>query len=211
MLPRGIIAEVPDQNSSYADDYTGLGGLGAKPGFQSGLGGFIGFNGLNKGLPRPLYLGMVLDAEFGMQPFSYEPLGEPYDDYTYTDFMKLAGGAGLGLAIKPVADADFNFAFYYMLSAAASFGGTFDYQGDNVHETMTREDATAAFVKSFGLHLKTGSVFAAIDFSNYTDKGKYTLDRKIRDPNSSNFSGVPFEIQGEVPIRQITLKIGLTF
>lgn len=211
MLPRGIIAEEPDKTSSYMDDYTGQGGLGAKPGFQTGLGGFVGFNGLNKGLPRPLYLGLVLDAEFGMQPFSYEPLGEPYDAYTYTDFMKLAGGAGFGLAVKPSSEADFNFTFYYMLSAAASFGGTFDYQGTNVHETMTREDATAALIKSYGLQLKTGSVFGAIDFSNYTDKGKYTLDRKIYNSNTGNFEGTPFEINGEVPIRQITLKIGVAF
>jgi hypothetical protein len=211
MLPRGIIAEVPDKNSSYMDDYTGKGGLGAKPGFQTGLGGFVGFNGLNNGLPRPLYLGLVLDAEFGMQPFSYEPVGEPYDEYTYNDFMKLAGGAGLGLAIKPSDEADFNFTFYYMLSVAASFGGTFDYQGTDIHETMTREDATAALIKSFGLQLKTGSVFGAIDFSNYTDKGKYTLDRKLLDPNSGTFYGNPFDIQGEIPIRQITLKIGVSF
>jgi hypothetical protein len=212
MLPQGVIAQEPDKNSSYTADYTGKKGFGAKPGFQTGLGGFFGFDGLNKSLPRPLYLGVLLGAEFGMQSFSYESLGEPYDAYRYDPFYKLAANGGLGVAVKPSEGADFLFSLYYKLGAAANFGGTFEYIGSQgFTETMTRETTTAALIKSFGLHLKAGSVFGAVDFSNYTDKGTFTLDQKIYNPSTGNYEGTPVEIKGAIPIRQITLKIGLAF
>lgn len=178
ILPRGIIAEAPKATSTYNQDYTGQSGLGAKAGFESSVGGVLGITPLNKVLPHALDFGIILNGQFGMQPYSYKSLGNPYDDYTYNSFMKAGAGAGPAVVLTPFRESDFHISFYYKVEAGLNFDGGFRYSGTaSYEETLKRDAVSFAWVKSYGIHIFGGGVFGGVEFSNYTDKGTFNYDQ----------------------------------
>lgn len=211
-IPRGIIGEEPTSASTLTEDYTGQSGIGGKEGFNTGFGGVLGFTRLNHALPHGLDIGVILGGQLAMQPFSYEPLGDPYDDYTYNGFGRMSGGLGPCIALTPVRDADFKLIPFYKLEAAVAFGGTFEYIGaESFEQSLERDSESFAWVKTYGINMKAGGFFAGAEFSSYVDKGEFTLSQSVYDPNSGQYIDSNGSLEAALPIKQLTLKIGMAF
>lgn len=212
ILPRGVIAEDPKPNTTYSEDFSGLSGIGAKPGFEFGIGGVLGITPLNRKLPYFLDFGILLNGQYGVQPYSYKSLGAPFDDYTYSGFMRGSAGAGPALILTPFRDSDFHLSFYYKPEAALNFSGGFDYSGtEGFDQTATRDAVSFAWVKSYGIHIYGGGIFGGIEFLNYTDKGTFNLHAAGFNPNTNSYEYSDSKINAALPVRQINLKIGFAF
>ena len=207
LFPRGVIANQPSQSTSIQQEFNGLGGIGAKTGFEFGISGVAGLNNLNEKLPYFLDFGVSLKAMYGLQPFSYESLGSPYDDFDYNNFIKLGGGGGPAIVLTPIRDADLRLFFYYDFLPSANFGGSIVYNGDepNYEQEISRDVPSFALARAFGFTLKYEDIFIGIETSKYTDKSSYT--------NSYGY-GAPLtqeKFNAKLPIQQLVLRIGYNF
>lgn len=207
LFPRGIIADQPSQNTTIQQEFNGLGGIGAKTGFEFGISGVAGLNSLNERLPYFLDFGVSLKAMCGLQPFSYEGLGAPYDDFVYNNFIKLGGGGGPAIALTPIRDVDLRLFFYYDFLPSANFGGSIVYNGDepNYEQEISRDAPSFALAKAFGFTLKYEDIFIGVETSKYTDKSNYTNSYGYGTPLTQE----PFN--AKLPIQQLVLKIGYNF
>ncbi len=211
IIPRGVITEAPDPNTSYYQDYNGLSGIGATVGVEGAVGGVIGLTPLNQKLPHALDFGILLHGQFGVQPHSYKSLGGLYEDYSYSALMRAGAGVGPALVVTPFRDADFHLTFYYKMEAGINFDGGFEYVGgENFDETVARESVSFAWIKSYGIHIYGGSVFGGVEFSNYTDKGTFNVTQSYFDANDQYISNAS-TFDAALPVKQITVKIGLAF
>jgi|GEM_PF-2849601 len=205
--PRGTITETPKANTTYAYDYAGMSGIGAKKGFEFGIGGVLGITGLNKKLPYFMDFGVWLGADFGVQPYSYESLGAPYDDYVYNGFWRAGGGVGPSMVITPFREADFHISFVYKVQAGGTFGGTFKYDGGDFNSSLVRDEGYFSLIKTYGVYLHGGSLFGGVDFSSYVDKGTFIYRESYTAGNIAN----KVTFTANLPVNQINVKIGLAF
>jgi hypothetical protein len=207
LFPRGIIANQPSQSTSIQQDFQGFGGIGAKTGFEFGLSGVSGLNSLNEKLPYFLDFGVSLKLMYGLQPFSYEGLGTPYDDFEYNSFIKLGGGGGPAIVLSPIRDLDLRLFFYYDFLPSANFGGTIEYIGNepNYEQKIARDSPSFALTRAFGLTLKYENVFIGLETSKYIDKANYTNAYGYGAPLTQE----PFK--AKLPIQQLILKVGYNF
>lgn len=207
LFPRGIIANQPSQSTTIQQEFNGFGGIGAKTGFEFGISGVAGLNSLNEKLPYFLDFGVSLKAMYGLQPFSYESLGSPYDDFDYNNFIKLGGGGGPAIALTPFRDVDLRLFVYYDFLPSANFGGSIVYNGDepDYEQNISRDGPSFALARAFGFALKYQDIFIGIETSKYTDQADYTNSYGYGTPLTEE----PFK--AKLPIQQLVLKVGYNF
>ncbi|MBU2018173.1 MAG: hypothetical protein KJ941_00890 [Bacteroidetes bacterium] len=204
MLPKSKMGDPASKSTTIKQDMQGQGGMGATAGFEGGWSGVAGFNSLNSKLPFFLNFGLSLKLMGGIQPFSYENLGKPYDDYKYNGFAKMGGGGGPAIVLSPFRDADFRLTFYYDFLPSANFGGSIVYDGPdaNYSQTIERDDASFALIKVFGFSLKYESILFGVETSKYTDQASYTNNYGyVGNMGSDKF-------KAKLPINQLIFKFG---
>jgi hypothetical protein len=207
LFPRGIVATEPSQNTTLQQEFNGTGGIGASTGFEIGISGVAGLNRLNERLPYFLDFGVSLKLMCGVQPFSYESLGAPFDDFDYNSFIKVGAGGGPSIILSPFRDLDFRFIFYYDFLPSANFGGTIIYNGDEPYyeQKISREEPSFALARAFGFTLKYNDVFLGIEKSTYVDQANYVNEYGY----NSQLTKEPFK--SKLPFDQLVLKIGYNF
>jgi len=207
MLPKSKMAKPASQSTTINQDFQGQGGMSATAGIEGGWSGIVGFDLINNKLPYFLDFGLSLKLMGGIQPFSYESLGDPFDDYKYSGFAKVGGGGGPAIVLSPFRETDFRMVFYYDFLPSASLGGSIVYNGpdSDYQQTIDRDGASFALIKVFGFSLKYQNVLFGIETSNYIDKGSYT--------NTYGYTGNigNEKFKANLPVKQLILKLAYCF
>jgi hypothetical protein len=207
LSPRSAMANKPSSSNSIQQGLQGFAGMGATAGFEGGFSGIAGLNLINNRLPYFLDLGISLKIMGGLQPFSYESLGFPYDDYKYSSFAKVGGGGGPAVVLSPLRETDFRIIFYYDFLPSASLGGAITYDGEipDYSQSMARKSGSFALIKAFGFSVKYQSVLLGIESSKYIDKGSY--ENKFG--YTGNITTETFE--AKLPVNQLIVKLAYCF
>jgi hypothetical protein len=207
LLPKSKMASPASQSTTIQQDFQGQGGMGATAGFEGGWSGVVGSDLINSRLPYFLDLGLSLKLMGGIQPFSYESLGTPFDDYKYNGFVKAGLGGGPAVVLSPFRETDFRMAFYYDFLPSVNLGGSIVYNGPDTDysQSIEKDAASFALIKVFGFSLKYQSLLLGIETSNYIDKADYTNSYGYTGNMGSN------KFQAKLPVKQLILKIGYCF
>jgi hypothetical protein len=203
--PKGVITENPSENTTYEQDFTGVSGIGAKRAYSLGISGVSGLKSVNKKLPYFLDFGVSLGASFDIQPFSYENLGAPFDEFKYGPFMRFGLGAGPAIVLSPLQNKDFRIVLYYDFVPSLNFGGSLTYQNDQYEESVLRDDASFSLAKAYGLSVKYNSVIISIQKSAYYDIADYTLTYGY----SGNLTDAKFK--SNLFFNHLSFKLGIIF
>lgn len=210
---KGELTEEADWDPPVAHPFTGTTGIGLKNGYETGIGGIAGINGLNKKLPHGLDLGIILGAQFNLHSYSLESLGEPYTSYGYDAFLKFGASIGPALTLTPVATKDFHISFFYRFDALGNTGGDFsdNYVEPENKESLSRDAPGFLLAKSYGLILHGKRVFFCTEFINYVDKGSFTWSKAYIDPNTQQVENRVVTIDANLPFSLISFKLGMVF
>ncbi len=203
----GVLSENPSETTSYQQDFNGESGMGIKRAYGLEISGISGLKSLNRKLPYFVDFGISLGTSFNVQPFSYESLGAPFDEFKYDAFMRAGLGGGPAILLSPFRNTDFRITFYYDFVPSVNFGGGLRYQNTtyNYEENVLRDKPSFTLVKAYGASIKYKSVIFSVQKSAYFDKANYTL--------SSGYNGIlsQTKFNSNLFFDYLTFKLGVTF
>jgi hypothetical protein len=207
LSPKGVAAQNPSENTTYQQDFNGDSGIGAKRAYGLGISGVSGLNAINRKLPHFLDFGISLGATFNIQPFSYESLGAPFDDFKYGSFMRLGFGGGPAIVLSPIQNVDFRLIFYYDFTPSVNFGGSLEYENTqyDYEESVVRDDISYALARAYGVSVKYNNVIFSVQKSTYYDRADYTL--------SYGYNGVltKNKFKSNLFFEHLSFKLGIAF
>lgn len=202
LLPQGVFAESPDINASFTDDYNSLSGMGATKGYCVSGSGFIALNSLNARLPNLLGLGFKMSGFGTFQPFSYDELGSPYDDYTCDRFSRF--GLGVGPAISLANSEGLQFVSFFEVQPSFCGGGELKYDGSDsfFYHTILRKESGVTLGMHTGFEFSIKNFVLGMGYMWYTDEATFESD--------DSFNGTQI-VNSNLKINQVSLSLGLRF